>query len=307
VTPEQIDAVGFEPAHLRLIQGLASTKAEDIADEVRKDGPQAPGPPTPLEELTTVVAHALGSVGTNLTSLSSNLGIPQLPFQLDPSRQEAAQIATRLIQGQFGSYGNLRDVINALLKFSVPAEAIKNLMRWMAPYWLTPEASGRFSAVVQEFWENQKGGLAAVGGKHLMTYTSSMLVDRVRPYAYQTRVAQIELGSDRNDADYYTGQICEWVRNHISKSLYSGDDAQILKQLQADLPWLFVPIAPVDAETLNSLRQRFPTVVFLIWTTPVGPSEGDIISLIPDIDTTREETERQFWRAAVLAANLPPM
>jgi len=301
VTLEQIDAVGFEPAHLRLIQSLKSKNADDIADEVRKLGPQAPGPDTPLEELTDKVAHALNSIGANLGKISSKLGIPQLPFSLDPTQKEAAQIAARLIQGQFGTYGSLRGMINELKAYTVPNEALKNLLKWMAPHWLTPEASGRFSAVVSELWEESKGGWAAVGGQHLMDYTSLMLVDRVRPFEYGNRVAQIELGSDSNDAEYYTDQICEWIRNHHEDVSYKGNDEAVMAKLRVDDPWLFVPIAPVDAETLTILRKRFPNVVFLIWTKPVGASEGDVIALIPDIDTNREESEYRSWRYAVRA------
>jgi hypothetical protein len=299
VTPDQIDAVGFEPAHLRLIQGLSSTKAEDIAEDVRKDGPQAPGPATPLEQLTTKLAHALNSIGTNLGTISGNLGIPQLPFQLDPTKKEAAQIAARLIQGSFGSYSNVGNVIDDLRGYSVPKEALTNVLKWMAPHWLTPEISGRFAAVVHELWDEKKGGWAAVSGKHLVDYTGQMLVDRVRPFMFGTKVAQIELGSDRNDADYYTEQICSWYRGQYRTSEYPRTNTDIIQRLRDQRPWLFVPIAPVDAETINALRRRFPHVVFLILTNPVGTSEGDVIALTPDIDTRREHDELQQYRYAM--------
>lgn len=298
VTLDQIDAVGFEPAHLRLIQSLSSTKADDIADEVRTLGPQAPGPATPLEELTIKLGHALTSVGANLGMISGKLGVPPLPFQLDPTRKEAAQIAARLIQGQFGNYGNLGNVIDDLMTYSVPKEALSNVLKWMAPHWLTPEISGRFAAVVQQLWNQKNGGWAAVSGKHLVEYTGLMLVDRVRPFMFGTKVAQIELGSDRNDADYYTDQICSWYRSQYQTSEYPRTNPDIIQRLRDERPWLFVPIAPVDAATLTALRDRFPKVVFLILTNPVGTSEGDVIALMPDIDLAREHDELQQYRYA---------
>jgi hypothetical protein len=303
VTLQQIEEVGFEPAHLRLIQALSSKTPQAIADEVRRLGPSAPGAETPLEELTRKLAHALGTIGGNLGTISAKLGVPQLPFQLDPAKKEAAQIAARLIQGEFGRYGNVGNVIDDLRSYSVPKEPLKNLLKWIAPHWLTPEAAGRFSAVVQELWENSKGGLASVSGNHLVDYTSQMLVDRVRPFTFGTRIARIELGTDRNDADYYTQQICKWIRSQDHDAQYPRDDDGIVKQLEQERPSLFVPIASVDDTTLKALRQRFPNVVFLIWTKPVGSSEGDIVALIPDIDTNREASELRQWRYATRVVN----
>ena len=300
VTPADVASAGFEPAHLKLIQALRSTTAQDIADEVRRLGPTAPSAPgTPLEVMRDKLAHLLSAAGNALSFLSIALGLPQLPWTPDAPNKDATQIAARLIQGQFGTVGGVKKIVDELISIGLPSSALKPIFKWIAPHWLAPEISGRFSAVVQDLWENQRGGFAAVGGDYLATYTALMLVDRSRPFDFGTRVARIELGSDSNDADYYTDQICDWVRaeDHDGDGDY-GDNADVMKKLRTEPPSLFVPIAPVDPATLTTLRARFPNVVFLIKTRPVTASEGDVISLLPDIDTTREDAEYGMWRYA---------
>lgn len=295
VTAKDLEKLEFAPAHLQLIQALAGKTADAIAAEVKTLNPATPAAPTAFEQLADKVAVIFENLPGRLTSIAAKIGAQPVRWQLDQTKQEAMGIAARLVQGEFGKYGNVKGMIDELITLNVPPGSLKNLLKWIAPHWLGAETAGRLSVLARSFWEGSGHGYACVNGELLNEYTAKMLVDRVRPFTHGIQIAEIEFASDTNNADYYTEQICRWIKERDPKRYKDKDD--VMKKLKAQQP-MFVPIDIVDNETMDTLRARFPKVIFLMWTRPLASSEGDMMALKPAIDEAREQLEFGHWMDA---------
>src|SRR5262249_17964709 len=154
-----------------------------------------------------------------LELIAARLDAPAVPWQPAAMSPYVARIAARILGGQLGAYANLEPLISELKSMDVTPSALQNVMRWVAPYWLSPQASGRLAAVIYGLWKQQQGGWVAVNGQRVASYTARMLMFRALPFDFKCRVAKIEDGTDHPDAEYYTHEICAWLR-----MLEFGDD-----------------------------------------------------------------------------------
>src|SRR5271166_864226 len=111
----------------------------------------------------------------------------------------------------------LSDLINELIGLQVPPASLNNALRWIAPFWIAPEASGRFAAVIEELWQENKGGNAVFNGQYVIPYTAKMFVLKARPFNFECQVAEIESPSNKRDAQYYKEQICKWLREKMEE------------------------------------------------------------------------------------------
>ncbi|HXT51709.1 MAG TPA: toll/interleukin-1 receptor domain-containing protein [Thermoanaerobaculia bacterium] len=300
---------GFGPAHLNLIQRLPAITPEEISVQLRALQP-AVLPSTPFDELVLALTQSLKLEAVALEALVAKLQAPAVPWL--PSGMSAAvgQIAARLLAGRFGSLRNLSGLINDLKKLGIEGEALRKVMRWVAPHWLAPEAAGKLAAVVDQLWRHGQGGWAAINGSAAARlYTARMFVYRVLPFQFQTRVAQVEGPTHDASADYYTGAICKWLREqeqHVppDERVYPPDDEALIEQLETDEGFLFVPLRKPDKATLETLRDRFPRVVFLLWTGEQLEALGfdlPTMPLEPPVDRTVEKVEAAEWRSALNA------
>jgi len=302
VQPEELATHGFDPAHLGLIQRLHARDAAGIADEVRQHAPAASvGAMTPFEELSQKLALHLPADPGSLELLVRRLAAPPLPWWPAKQAPHVKRIAARILAGHLGTYGGLVALINELRSMKVPSESLKTVLRWLAPYWLAPEATGRLAMVVEDLWVRGSGGWAALNGNLVAKYTASRFVERVRPFGFDCCVAAIEGGADRHDADYYTDQICEWMREHDNDGLVPRDRAGAIQHINIQPPFLFVLVPSLDAQTQDALRVRFPKVVFLVATGSTltsGGRQGTILPLKPPVDLAREQAEYGEWVGA---------
>ncbi len=304
VTRDEISQAGFAPANLPLIQSLQAKDGPGIAAEVLRLGPRAGGGSSPFEELTTKLAQHLGGLKRkSLDLLAKKLELAPLPWRPDDEDSEVAQIAARILSGELGAYVSVRELINELKAFSVSGDSLKAIIRWVAPCWLTPEAAGRFAVVVADAIRRGKGSEAVINGSCVIPYTSTMFLYRAQPFGFHWRVTSIEGGTNQVDAAFYTGEICKWLRLKLPDD-YEGDDARIIALLKQEPPFLVVPLPAPDAATFKTLRDRFPSVVFVLWTGPaLVPLEfaGPVV-IEPPIDLERETEEHLSWRGARKAA-----
>jgi hypothetical protein len=308
VKSTDLSAAGFDPTHLRLIQAIEAGDPAGIAGEAKALGPKGTGSRTPFEELALKLAEFLRGVDPSLLGLvCERLKAPPLPWRPGSQAEYVERMAARLLSGQLGDYEKLSALINELKSLAVPPASLKIALRWMAPYWLPPAASGRFAAVVRDLWHDSEGGTALINGRHVIPYTAEMFVYKARPFDFQCRIAEIEAPAHKADAEYYKHQICEWLRRKMPDDYERCDDAAIVELLSDELPFLFVPLpVPVpDTITLDTLRAWFPRVVFLVWTGDTLPEGRDAgapgIVLTPAVDAVREHIEYFEWRNAVKA------
>jgi hypothetical protein len=219
------------------------------------------------------------------------------------------RIAARMLAGRFGALQTLSAVINVLTALGVQKAALRNVMRWAGPYWLAPEVSGRLATAFDNLQTKPDGGVAAINGKCVPKYTAKMIVYKTYPFRFNYLIADFESGTHKVDAEYYTAAICKWLRKRDQKLPYeeqvgySDDDDELMTELKQRRPFLFVPIKTPDESTLQTLRARFPTVVFLLWTgpelEPVGYAQLPVIPLEPAVDSTRETDEYTHWLDAL--------
>ena len=273
VTQQQLTATGFEPAHLNLIQSLKSTEPEDIAAEIKTFGPPPLGNQTPFEQLTFYLAQNLKLDPEALNQLAGDLSAPPVLAWVQGSPGlGAGRIAARVLAGRFGLIGTLSALINALKALGIQKNSLKNVMRWVGPFWVSPEAAGRLAAATDDLWRNRTGGVAVINGECVVKYTAKMFVYKVHPFKFECQIADIEGGTHKADAEYYTAAICKWLRKrdlerpYDERVGYADEDDELRVQLKQRSPFLFVPIKAPDEETLETLRDNFPTVVFLLWT-----------------------------------------
>ncbi|MBL8350157.1 MAG: TIR domain-containing protein [Burkholderiaceae bacterium] len=281
VEPEALDAQGFGPAQLSLLQRVPTGDAQAIASVLRQHGPHTIGASTPFEELASKLANILQDVKPALIrQLATRLHAPPLPWWPGDRNLPVEGLAARMLGGHFGDYAKLVELINELKSLSLSSDALKNVLRWLAPHWLDPVISGQLAAVAHELWAGGQGGIACVNGGHLIDYTAERLVDKAHPFRFDLRVASIEGGVHRADAAYYESQVCAWLREHEEEEFRGRSDAQIVAALAAGDPFLFVPLPLPDAATLRTLRQRLPKVVFLLWTGEQLPERDDALPAV---------------------------
>jgi hypothetical protein len=216
-----------------------------------------------------------------------------------------------VLAGEFGPMKNLTTFVNTLKSLGVNAETLGKIMRWVAPYWVPPEAASRLAATTEELETTRTGGIAAINGKNVVRYTAKMFVDKAHPFRHEAGVASIESPTHKSDAEYYTAAICKAVRKLDSARPferqvgYPDDDAELIDLLKSERPGFFVPIrTPADEETLRTLRETFPTVVFLLWTgdeLEQLPFDLPVVLLKPAVDSVRENGEYAEWRTAMRA------
>ena len=309
VTREDLAKNGFGPAHLDLIQALQATEPDGIAAEIRKWGPPSIGPATPFEMLTDRLSANLKVDDKSLSQLATDLGAPPLlPWLGDQSKLGVGRVAARLLAGEFGQIRDLLGLINALKSMGLEKPALKNTMRWVAPYWLSPEAAGKFAAAIEGLWSHQQGGLAAMNGECVAQYTAKMFVYRARPFQFQCEITNFESGTHKTDADFYTARICKWLRKrelekpYDERVEYPDDDEELMATLAGRSPFLFVPIKAPDDATLKTLRTRFPRVVFLLCTGPqLEPPDYTlpVVALEPALNVEREKREFDQWTGSL--------
>jgi hypothetical protein len=311
VTRKDLTASGFEPAHLNLIQALKATDPDAIGAEVKTYNPPPLGTQTPFEQLTFYLTQNLPSAASALNKLADDLGAPPLLTWLgDDGQLGAGRIAARVLAGRFGEIKDLTSLINTLKALNLQKPALKNVMRWVAPYWVSPEAVGRLAAATDDLWTNKAGGLAAINGECVTQYTAKMFVYKALPFRFECRIAEVESGTHKTDAAHFTSEICKWLRArdlerpYDERMNYPADDEGLMQKLKTLPPFLFVPIRVPDKVTLNTLRTNFPTVVFLLWTgEALEPVTADhaVVSLEPPVDTKREKAEFGDWQNALQA------
>jgi len=306
VTEQDLIDKGFAPAHLNLIQRLAATDPEKIAEEIRPLVP-ARRPGTPFERLTLFLSQHLKLEADALDELAAELAAPPLPWLPGGRSGSIGAIAARILAGQFGNIPDLGSLLNMLKVLGVQTESLLVILRWVAPYWLAPEAAARLAAVARNLWSNQIGGWALINGDSVADYTAPMMVFKALPFDFQYQIASIEGGTSDPGVEYYSHAICDAVRTADRakdpklRVGYPDDDTAMIAQLKKDKPFLFVPLKTPDRETLDGLRDRFPKVVFLLWTGPaLEPLAFDlpVVALEPEIDGGREGTEYADWRSA---------
>ena len=307
VTSSDLSASGFDPAHLRLIQEVPTKDCAGIARIAKALGPKGVMPRTPFEELASRLTEFLKDISRDsLARMVEHLKAPPLLWRPGEVTAYEQRIAAQVLAGRLGDYKKLSDLINELKGHALPPASLRIALRWIAPFWLAPGASGRFAAVVRELWQDSKGGTAVINGKHVIPYTAEMFVFKARPFDFQCRVAEIESPANKADAPYYKRQICEWLRRKMEDDYEGKDDDAIVELLAGEVPFLFVPLpAPVpDSDTLRQLRDWFPRVVFLLWTgETVTEVDCDVpaVVLMPPVDIAREQDEYFQWRNAVKA------
>jgi len=309
ITYERLTKNGFEPAHLNLIQSLSATDPAAIGAEVKTYPAPASGTNTPFERLRFALSQHLKLEPDALESLAVDLSAPPvLPWLKGSVGLGVGRIAERLLAGRFGTMENLSTLINKLRELAIEKEFLSNVMRWVAPYWIAPEAVGRLAAVTDELWTKRTGGLAAINGKSVVRYTAKMFVYKTQPFKFECQVAEVEGGTHSGDADYYTSAICAWLRKrelekpYDRRYAYSDNDTDLVDQLRDRSPFLFVPIKTPDSETLKELRNRFPTVVFLLWTGPkldLVDYDLPVVRLEPEVNGDREAHEYDQWATAL--------
>jgi hypothetical protein len=302
VTSDDLSATGFDPAHLRLIQELPVKDCASIARIAMALGPKGVWRQTPLDELSSKLAEALKGVSTDLlANLAERLHAPRLGWR--PNGGAVQRIAAQILAGRLGDNIKLSDLINELISLQVPPASLKIALRWIAPFWLPPEASGRFATVIEELWQESKGGNAVINGKYVIRYTAEMFVFKARPFDFHCRVAEIESPANKADGQYYKHQICEWLRAKMEDDYEGLNDNEIVDLLKSEEPFLFVPLPkPVpDKDTLRELRDYFPRVVFLFWTGETVQDvdyDGPVVFLKPPIDVVSEHDQFMQWRNA---------
>ena len=311
VTAKELTATGFAPAHLHLIQALKATEPADIAAEVKMYGPPPPATKTPFELLTSYLAENLALSPEALDQLARDLGAPPvIPWLQGSVTLGVGRIAARVLAGQFGVIENLSALINKLKALAIPPESLRRVMRWVAPYWIAPEATGRLAAATFELWTNKTGGLTAVNGECVPRYTARMLVYKAHPFNFECQVVEVEIGTHKADAEYYTSAICKSLRKddlkkpHWAQVDYPDDDAELMRELIRTKARLFIPIRTPDEQTIQTLRANFPTAVFLLWTgatlEPI-PYALPVVPLEPPVDSARETDEYAQWKHALTA------
>ena len=309
VTSADLSATGFDPAHLRLIQELPAKDCAGIARFAKSLGPKGVGKQTPFDELSSKLAESLKGISPELlANLAERLKAPRLRWR--PGGGAVQRIAAQILSGRLGDDMKLSDLINELIGLQVPPASLKIALRWIAPFWIAPEVSGRFAAVVEELWQANKGGNAVINGKYVIRYTAKMLVFKARPFHFQCRVAEIESPSIDSSAHYYKKEICNWLRAKEEYYEDMRDDEEIVDSLRVRNPFLFVPLPkPVpDKDILRQLRDWFPRVVFLFWTGDTVKNvdcDGPVVVLTPPIDVVCEHDQFTQWLDAHMAIRGP--
>jgi len=301
---------GFAPAHLNLIQRLAATTPAAINLELRAESPAA-APSTAFEDLVLALSQHIKLDTTALEALATKLDAPPVPWLPSGIAAATGRIAARLLAGKFGALNNLSGLVNELKRLGIKNDSLRQVMRWVAPYWLAPEAAGRLAAVADELWRQGQGGWATVNGGELdRQYTAKMFAYRVRPFNFETRVADVEPGTNDPSADYYTAAICNWLRKEEKElppdeRVYPLDDQALIEQLKTRSGFLFVPLRTPDKDTLETLRKRFPRVVFLLWTGEQLEALGfelPVMPLEPAVDRVVESNQSAEWKTSLTAA-----
>jgi TIR domain-containing protein len=304
VQEADLDAKGFGPAELQRIQRLSGADPSAIGAEIRKLLPAdlAVGE-TPLEQLAFFLSLHLKFDGTTLEALAQKLQAPRVTWNPAGPAAGLARIAARILSGQLGTGNNLSVLIKTLRNFGVQNESLQLVLRWVAPFWISQQAAGRLAEVVRDVWDCRRDGWATVNGKYLFNYTAKLFIDKVRPLNLSCRVASdIEPSAASPDADTYTAAICEWLRAQDrelpkrERTGYPADDAGTRALLAKERPFLCVPLEAPDEDTLSTLRDRFPTVVFLLHAdTARRPLYARLPVADLEVEESTEEDEYFTW------------
>jgi hypothetical protein len=304
VTSADLTAKGFGPAELNRIQWLENPDPAAMAAAIRTALPaEFAAADTPLEQLALFLSLHLKFDATAFETLAKKLQAPRVTWNPAGPAVGIRRIAARILSGQLGTGNDLSELIKTLRAFGVQSESLQLVLRWVAPFWIPPDSAGRLADVVRVVWDDRTDSWATVNGKYLFKYTAKLFIDKVRPLNFSCRVAdEIEPSGQGSDADYYTKEICSWLRaqdNELPKNErigYPADDSSMTTFLAKQKPFLCVPLEAPDEDTLTTLRERFPTVVFLLHSDsgrrPVYPK---LKVVAVDVEEPTEENEYFVW------------
>ena len=303
-TDDLLEENGYGPLFLSMIQHAGPNDPDSIAATVRQELGEATLSDTPFDTLVGRLADLLQDVKKNaLDTVSRKLNtFPERLLLTSGERaRQIERIARHLVCGDLGSYKGIDELIDDVQGSG--AEAVRGILRLVSPYWIEPAAAGQLPAILG----SSPRRAAALNGAKVANFTGQLYVRRAHGPSLRQQLIPIAGGSHDRVVEHVTQEICGYMRQRWNTPSATNDE--ILAELSADRPrWYAILPPPLpDAETLTDLRDRFPTVAFILWTGQAllrDPSLPGVVWLQPEVDVLREQNEHRAYREAedILAA-----
>jgi hypothetical protein len=305
ITDDQVEQSGYAPLEFRRIQGINSNDPALIAARVHA-GLQA-NAIAPATTLFDRLAKKLGELlrqadAQSLKDLAQDLKAewPAWRPQTDPTTALVESICRQILRGDLGSFPGLAELFESL-KTKLPPHALEDVLKLAAPHWVDRQAAGQFGNLIDRRKPQPQCGIAAINGNHAKLYTGKMYLGRAFPLGSEYRLHAPNRPPHGDVLAYYTAAICDAYK--ATDEDYAGlKEDEIVARLKTEPPWLFVVIEPLDHRGLKELREKFPTVCFLI---DVGAQDYDkaalpegVTRLLPPVDTAIEDKQHNDYRRA---------
>lgn len=289
VTKDDLETRQFAPLLLNEVQHVVNADADSIVAAVLNSVNAGSDSRSLMELLVDDIAKQLELLNIADSTLENvaRQQDPNIRFTQGESRRTkfAELLARRLFRTGPLCLSCAVDLLNALGS-AATRSVVEKIAYLIAPLWVEPDAAALIERGCARAGDFQD--LAFYSAK-LRTFTQFAAEDYVRRAYLRSavytllRVEEVSAGDDMN---HVIERIRDYVRERSETRKYD-EDAEIDEYINGSLtndPAFVVLSLVLDEATLGKLRERYPRLTFLMYTSQSGPTRTPLCSRTHYID-----------------------
>lgn len=301
VAKGDLETKQFAPLLLNEVQHVINADADSIVAAVLNGVNASSDSLSLMELLVDDIAKQLELLNLSDSTLENvaRQQDPNIRFTQGESRRAkfAELLARRLFRTGPLCLSAAVDLLNALGSASTRS-VIEKIAYLIAPLWVEPDAAALVERACARAGDFQD--LAFYSAK-LRTFTQFAAEDYVRRAYLRSAVytlLSVEEVSAGDDMNHVMERIRDYVREQSEAHKYDEDDEideYINESLTDDPAFVLLPLV-LDETTLGQLREKYPRLTFLMYTSQSGPNKTALCSraryIEPELTTDTEKTIR---------------
>jgi hypothetical protein len=293
---------GFSALRLDVWQAFeAGVAAQTVASLVKQKlaGIQVP-PTTPLDRLQDVLENRIcqANAGALERACEDLLGeTVAWSAETDRSRQRARVFARAITRGKLGRMVTLTGMTKVLNAAALAKEHLQKVLDLAASYWVEEEVAARLRSLIGA---GANSAWAAAINSELVRSGVKMAVWRAQLPDISEDIYFIAGGGSDNWGIELPERMFTAYYEGNKDEVFGVEEAETVLSVRREPVFFVIPAPAPDQALLSTLRQRFPSVVFIVHTGSTLPSglPDHIIPLIPGLHLDLEKQNRADYLAA---------